>query len=98
MPSDADRAWIVPASSLCRSLANEHRLLVLQQLRDGEKTTAEPAHLIGISQPRLLVQLQRLLRDHLVTTRREGRVLFYSLAREDVLVVLDAVRAVFEER
>ncbi len=98
MPSDADRAWIVPASSLCRYLANEHRLLVLQQLRDGEKSTAEPAHLIGISQPRLLVQLQRLLRDHLVTTRREGRVLFYSLAREDVLVVLDAVRAVFEER
>jgi DNA-binding transcriptional ArsR family regulator len=93
-----ETTWAGPASALFRSLSNEHRLLALQHLRDGEKSMVDLTRLIGTSQPRLVVQMQRLIRDHLVTTRREGRVIIYSLARDDVFMVLNAAREMFEGR
>ncbi len=96
MPSDADLAWAGLTSSLFRSLSDEQRLLILHHLRGGARTADELAGLIGVGHDVLATQLPRLVRDHLVTMRREGRVITYSLVREDVLVVLDAVRVVFE--
>ncbi len=93
-----ETSWAGPASAMFRSLSNEQRLLILQHLRDGTKTTDELASLIGVSKPRLAVQLQRLVRDHLVTMHREERIIQYALASEDVFIVLDAARERFEGR
>ena len=90
--------WAGPASALFRSLSNEQRLLILQHLRNGARTADELSGLIGVTKPNLTTHLQRLVRDHFVTTRREARIIIYSLARDDVFIVLDAAREMFEGR
>ncbi len=88
--------WAGPASALFRTLGSDTRLLILQHLRDGARTTNELAGLVGVTKANLIAHLQRLVRDHLVTMRREGRVITYSLARDDMFIVLDAAREMFE--
>ena len=90
--------WAGPASALFRTLSSDTRLLILLHLRDGARTTNELAGLVGVTKVRLGAYLQRLVRDHLVTTRREERIIFYALASENVFVVLDAAREMFEGR
>ena len=89
--------WAGPAGALFRTLGSDTRLLILEHLREGEKTTNELAGLVGVSKLNLTAHLQRLVRDNLVTMRR-GKPAIYALAREDVFIVLDAARGMFEGR
>lgn len=68
------------ASDLLKALGNEHRLMILCQLADGEKSVGELVTLIGIAQSPLSQHLARLRRDGLVETRREAQTIFYSVA------------------
>jgi DNA-binding transcriptional ArsR family regulator len=90
--------WAGPASALFRTLGSDTRLLILLHLRDGAKSAAELAGPVGVTKVRLGAHLQRLVRGHLVTTRREGLIILYALASENVFVVLDAAREMFEGR
>ncbi len=90
--------WAGPAGALFRTLGSDTRLLILQHLRDGARTADALAGMIGVSKAGLTAHLQRLVRDNLVTTRREGLIIIYSLAREDVFMVLDTARGMFEGR
>ena len=89
--------WAGPASALFRTLASDTRLLILHHLRGGAKSADELAGPIGVTKAKLAAHLQRLARDNLVTMGR-GKPASYSLARDNVFVVLDAAREMFEER
>ncbi len=89
--------WAGPASALFRTLGSDTRLLVLLHLRDGARTIGELAGLVGVTKVGLAAHLQRLVRDNLVTMRREKPTI-YALASEDVFTVLDAAREMFEGR
>ncbi len=67
------------ATGFLKALANEHRLLVLCQLIEGEKSVGELEARLGLRQPHLSQHLARLRRDELVRTRRDSRTIFYSL-------------------
>jgi DNA-binding transcriptional ArsR family regulator len=98
MTTDADLAWTGFTSSLFRSLSNKYRLLILQHLRGGARTADELAGQVGVGHDVLATQLPRLVRDQLVAMRRDGRVITYSLVSEDVFIVVDAAREMFEGR
>lgn len=87
--------WVRPASFLFRALGNETGLMVLCQLRDGEKTTDQLARLTGSHKMKVVPHLSRLERFNLVTSRREGRNVFYSLTSKEVPKVLDAANKAF---
>jgi DNA-binding transcriptional ArsR family regulator len=76
------------ASRLLKSLANERRLLIMCYLSEGEKSVGELEPLVGLSQSALSQHLARLRREHLVTTRRESQMIFYSISSEEVQTVL----------
>ena len=67
------------ASALLKAMSNEHRLLILCQLQNGERSVGELERLIGLSQSALSQHLARLRRDELVRTRRAAQTIFYSL-------------------
>jgi DNA-binding transcriptional ArsR family regulator len=83
------------ASDFLKVLAHESRLLILCMLAEGEKSVTEIERLLALRQPTVSQQLARLRMDGLVATRREGRVIYYSLASEQARVILGAVYDVF---
>lgn len=83
------------ATAFLKALANENRLLVLCHLADGEKSVTELEQLIGIRQPTLSQQLARLRSEDLVKTRREAKTVYYSLASDDVMLVIQLLHKMF---
>lgn len=83
------------ACTLLKSIGNEHRLLILCELVGGEKSVGELVRLVGLSQSALSQHLARLRRDNLVRTRREAQTIFYSVASDEALAVLDQLHALY---
>ena len=76
------------ASQLLKSLSHPDRLLLLCQLTQGEYCVSELETLVGVGQPSLSQQLGILRKDELVATRREGKQIYYRIASDDALAVL----------
>lgn len=76
------------ACGLMKVLSNPDRLLLLCQLVDGEKCVSQLQELAGISQPTLSQQLGVLRNEGLVSTRREGKNIYYSIASAQAMAVL----------
>lgn len=68
------------AAACLRALSNPSRLLLLCQLIEAERNVGELEAALGLSQAYVSQQLARLRGEGLVTARREGRIVFYSLA------------------
>lgn len=79
------------AVSALRAMANEDRLLLLCQLRLGEKSVSELEQLLEIRQPTLSQQLGVLRTEGLVNTRRDGKRIFYSVDDPRVMGLLTAM-------
>ncbi len=69
-------------------LSNPDRLKILCVLKDGEIHVQQIETLTNIQQPTLSQQLTLLRRAKLVTTRREGKQIFYSIAEPKVLLLM----------
>ena len=67
------------AATFLKALAHEGRLLILCYLSSGEKSVTELEHLLGSRQAAVSQQLARLRLEGLVTCRREGKAIYYSL-------------------
>jgi len=72
------------AGDLMKALSHESRLLILCILVEGEKSVSELEEIMNMPQAAVSQQLARLRFDRLVTTRREGRMVYYSIANEEV--------------
>jgi ArsR family transcriptional regulator len=79
------------ASRLLKTLANPDRLLLLCQLTQGEHGVGEMEALVGVLQPTLSQQLAVLRQEGLVSTRRDGKQIFYSIASPDALAVMQVL-------
>jgi len=83
------------ATAMLRALANEDRLLLLCQLSQGEKSVSELEELLGIHQPSLSQQLGVLRTEGLVSTRRDGKRIYYSIADLKVLAMLQTMYEIY---
>ncbi|MEY3457425.1 MAG: hypothetical protein RL215_582 [Planctomycetota bacterium] len=64
-----------------RALGDPHRLRLVEALRSGEKTVSDLALLLDSEIVTVSHHLQVLRRAALVSVRREGRFMYYSLHR-----------------
>jgi ArsR family transcriptional regulator len=76
------------AVSVLKVLANEDRLLLLCQLSQGEHCVSELEDELGIVQPTLSQQLGVLRNEGVVSTRRQGKNIYYSVADPRTLEIL----------
>ena len=79
------------ACNLMKVLSNPDRLMILCQLSQGEKRVGELEHLLGIVQPTLSQQLTVLREEQLVSTRREGKGIYYSVNSPQALAVIQTL-------
>lgn len=79
------------AVGLLKLLANEDRLLILCQLSQSELCVSDLEEQLKIQQPTLSQQLSVLRNEGVVSTRRDGKRIFYRVADEKLLQVLSVL-------
>ena len=86
-------------AELFRTLANPVRIRILEVLRaSGDLTVGEIQHRVGVEPSNVSQHLSILRSRGLVTTRREGTSIWYSVAAPDLYELLDVARAIFEKQ
>lgn len=83
------------ASAYLRTLSNPARLLLLCQLVDGPKRVGELEEALELGQAYVSQQLARLRAEGLVSARKEGRIVYYSLSDERVLTLVQVLYNLF---
>ena len=81
---------------VAKTLGHAHRLELLEQLAQGERSVEILAQSTGLSVANASQHLQQMRRAGLVATRREGKFIYYRLADDAVLNLLAALRHVAE--
>src|ERR1043165_9796056 len=81
---------------IAKTLGHAHRLELLEQLAQGERSVEALAARTGLSVANASQHLQHMRRAGLVANRREGKFVHYRLADDAVLNVLVALRQLAE--
>lgn len=73
----SDRA--AEAATFLKALSHEGRLMILCHLSSGEKSVTALEELLGTRQAAVSQQLARLRSEGLVSARRDGKAIYYSI-------------------
>lgn len=85
----SDKAGMV--AGFLKGLASPHRLLILCELAQGEKSVSDLIAATGLAQTSMSQHLSKLKDENIVSFRREHRTLYYFISHEaakDVMQVL----------
>lgn len=83
------------ASELLKALAHEGRLMILCDLLHGEKSVGQLEALLSRRQSSVSQQLARLRLEGLVFARRDGKMIYYSIANDRVRSIIGVLYASF---
>lgn len=76
-------------TELFRIFGDSTRIRILYVLFEAEMCVCDIAALLGMTQSAISHQLRALKNAKLVTSRREGKTVFYSLADDHVKTIID---------
>jgi len=79
------------ACDLLKSLANPHRLMILCQLIEGERSVGELAAFLELRSSTVSQHLALLRREGLVAARRDGQTIWYDIASVPAKKILEAL-------
>lgn len=83
-------------AAVAKAFAHPHRLEILEQLAQGERSVEVVAERTGLSVANASQHLQQMRRAGIVAARREGKFILYTLADDAVLDLVSALRRVAE--
>lgn len=83
------------ASTFLKAISHEGRLMILCHLVEGEKSVTELEGLLSVRQAAVSQQLARLRVEGLVTSRRDGKAIYYSLADDRPRKILETLHDMF---
>jgi ArsR family transcriptional regulator len=69
----------------CKALADDTRQQILVMLQPGEMCVSEIVDAFDMSQPTISHHLSILKRFNLVTSRKEGKLVFYALNQDNMV-------------
>lgn len=84
-------------AKLFRGLADPSRLAILETLRSGEKSVSEVVLTTGLSQPNISGHLACLKDCGLVSSRQQGRYVYYALADQRIEEVLRGAEGILAD-
>lgn len=83
------------ASNFLKAISHEGRLMILCHLASGEKSVTELEDLLSARQAAVSQQLSRLRLEGLVTPRRDGKAIYYSLTDDRSTQIIEVVYNLF---
>jgi ArsR family transcriptional regulator len=83
------------ASNFLKALSHEGRLMILCHLTSGEKSVTELEGLLGSRQAAVSQQLARLRLEGLVSCRRDGKTIYYTLSDPRAMRMMALVHDMF---
>lgn len=83
------------AAAFLKALSHEGRLAILCHLAMEERTVTELERLLGARQAAVSQQLARLRLEGLVTTRREGKAIHYTIHDAKVLKTIQLLQTLY---
>ena len=89
-------ALFVQFAAVAKALGHAHRLELLEQLAQGERSVDVLARKTGLSIANVSQHLQHLRRAGMVASRRDGKFIYYRLADDAVLDLLVALGKIAE--
>ena len=90
------RALFSQFAAVAKAAAHPHRLELLEQLAQGERSVERLAERVGLSIANASQHLQRMRRAGLSVARRQGKHVLYSLSDDSVLDLQAALRQIAE--
>lgn len=85
-------------ASVCKGLADPKRLLILNALRDGERSVSEICDAVDLPQANVSQHLAVLREKGLVVARKDGQWVHYSMSSPKIMQALDLLREVMNEQ
>lgn len=82
---------------VCKAIADPKRLLIINELRDGDLKVGELCESLGLSQSNVSQHLAILRERGVVTARRQGTSVIYSLRGRKVIQAVDLLREFLAE-
>lgn len=87
-----DQARIERAAEILKTVAHPLRLRIVELLESGEKSVNELKDLLGATQPLTSQHLLQMRMRGVLGSRREGTLVYYSVANPDVVKVIHCIR------
>ena len=94
MPSAYDLEMFKLKAEISKTFSDPKRLMIINELRHGEKQVGELAQALELPQAVVSRQLAVLRSSGVVTPRREGTSVFYSLVDMRIIEACDLVQEV----
>lgn len=95
---DPKAALFAQFAAVAKAAAHPHRLALLEQLAQGERSVEALAGRIRVSTANASQHLQQMRRGGLVSARRDGKFVYYGLSGNAVLDLVAALRRIAESR
>jgi len=96
MSTSPKMALLEEYALIARALSSPQRLMILEQLAQGERGVDALAAKVGLSVANCSQHLQQLRRSGLVVSRRDGKSVIYRLSDDRALALMDLLREVAE--
>lgn len=85
-------------AELFKALGHPTRIRILELLREGERTVSDLQAELAIEASSVSQQLAQLRSRQLVSGRKEGTSVYYSVVDQQVFDLLDTARAMFQRQ
>ena len=83
-------------AEICKTLSDPNRLMLLHELREGERSVGQLVLKLALPQSNVSRHLAVLRERSLVETRRDGTTIYYRLANAKIGEACDLVREVLQ--
>lgn len=85
-------------AEICKTLANPKRLEIIAALKEGERSVGELVELLGITKANVSQHLAVLRQRKMVSARREGVNIFYSIHNPKITDACALMKSVLLEQ
>lgn len=84
-------------ADICKTISNPNRQAILEIISDGEISVTELVKRTGISQANISQHLAKMRSNGVVSTRREGNNIYYSISNPKIIEAYNLISEVLQE-